>query len=710
MDGRALLRARVRRCGRNLRWEHLSDIDWQIRESEARYRELLESQQDLIVRRDADGRLTYVNRAFCATFSQSPEKALGQHFIPVLHSGDMPAALGPASECRHQRFVVEIETSSGPRWFDFEEYVVATSEGRAAETQLVGRDITESRRQEAELAEARDNAEAANRAKSRFLAAMSHEIRTPMNGILGMGGLLKETALTAEQKTYTTAIEHSARTLLALIDEILDFSKIEAGKLELQLRSFRLEDCVQASVELLAVRAIEKNIILAWAIDPALPAEVIGDEFRIRQILLNLIGNAIKFTDGGGVLVRVGYEGGNCLSRERKSNRVALEFTVADTGIGIPQHRLSSLFTEFEQGDPGHPGRHGGTGLGLAISRRLARALGGDICVRSVLGEGSEFSATMVLEVTDGASPVCPVEAPFGHVLVVSKSEFEGQAISLTLAGLQVPVETAKPAGAVDLIQLAADEEVAFTHIVLGAGVDLEDLARIRHKLRAIGRVREPEIIAVVDAGERVLLDAFRRAGVEPYLTRPVRPSSLLRLYWESAARWYDDPELPGPPVVSGQPERTVAPRYSMRALLVEDNDINALLARRVLEKTGAKVVHVNDGQKAVDMIERCIRGEETVFDLVLMDLHMPVMDGFTAAALIRARYEAARDAACGIGAGVNKLHTVPPIVALTANAFPEDRQRCLDAGMDDYLAKPFEQSDLFKLLGRCLPKAIENS
>jgi PAS domain S-box-containing protein len=248
--------------------EELKDIQWEIRENEARYRDLLDSQADVILRRDAEGRLTFVNQAFCRVFGLERRDVLGQVFAPRVLAGDAIEPLAPGAALRQQRYVQEIETTAGRRWFEWEEHAVPVAKSGVPEVQCLGRDITERRHAEAELREARKQAEAANRAKSRFLAAMSHEIRTPMNGILGMTSLLSDTELSKEQQTYAHAVESSARTLLSLIDEILDFSKIEADKLQLKSAPLEIGDCVQGVVELLAPKAYEKGIDIAWAVDP----------------------------------------------------------------------------------------------------------------------------------------------------------------------------------------------------------------------------------------------------------------------------------------------------------------------------------------------------------------------------------------------------------------------------------------------------------
>ncbi len=508
--------------------ENLIDIRWEINESEARYRDLLESQQDLIFRRDSEGRLTFVNSAFCKTFNIEARAALESVFAPAVSSGDKVDRLTPGAGPRSRRYVQEIETALGRRWFDFEEHVVPEVPGRLAETQVVARDITDRRRQESELAEARDLAEAANRAKSRFLAAMSHEIRTPMNGILGMSGLIKETALNGEQRTYVTAIDQSARTLLALIDEILDFSKIEAGKLVLESRPFSIEDCVQSVVELLAPRATEKRIELAWAIDPALPAVMIADEVRVRQIITNLVGNAIKFTHAGGVLVRVSAgQSGKCASM----STARCVISVSDTGIGIAPEKMRTLFAEFEQGDATVHRRHGGTGLGLAISRRLARAMNGDITVASEHGKGSVFSAVLELEVGPDAAPLRAPGRDYDehHVLIIGDGRVEADALRLCLEGAHVPAEVATVIEAGRTLRAAANAGVPFDTVIF-AGLTSPDVAASLCDVARPALSGQPlRAIAVVDAGGRGLIEAFRDVGIANYVVRPVRPTSLLR-------------------------------------------------------------------------------------------------------------------------------------------------------------------------------------
>ena len=663
--------------------EELKDIQWQIRENEARYRDLLDNQADVILRRDAEGRLTFVNQAFCRVFGRDRTVVLGRPFKPRVYAGDQANPLAPGATIGQQRYVQEIETAAGPRWFEWEEHAVPANQGAVPEVQSLGRDITDARHAEAELTDARRQAEAANRAKSRFLAAMSHEIRTPMNGILGMTGLLGETELSPEQQTYARAIDRSARTLLTLIDEILDFSKIEADKLVLKSEPLAIDDCVQGVVELLAPKAYEKGIDIAWAIDPGLPRALLGDEVRLRQILTNLVGNAIKFTDRGGVLVTVGRLAGS--DRPLAGDEVAVAITVEDTGIGISPEVLPFMFHEFEQAEAAVRRRQGGTGLGLAISRRLARAMSGDIFVASESGTGSTFTAVARLKKAARQPPVDAVAmpSPTQHVLLAFDRPIERRAVSLSLEGAGIPVEDGTAEAAGGLIDAAATAGVPFTTILVDGSCSHAAAAQLLAHAREAAPGSSVRGMVVLDTAAKAGFTEFRDAGFDAYLVRPVRPQSLLA----GIGAGFTDTGETGP-VIPPQPKRAPRAGKAISVLLVEDNDINALLARRLLEKAGCEVRSCVNGREAVEAFRRILVGTDAPVDLVLMDLHMPVLDGLEASRVIRQLY------------GSHALKC-PPIVAVTANAFEEDRRQCLDAGMDDYLAKPFDRDDLNRLLER---------
>ena len=372
-----------------IRCEELADSTWELKEAEARATSLLEAQGDLIVRRDSGGRITYVNDAYCALTGTAREALLGTTTaLPSLQQGR--ASVLPDGTRLHDE---QIMTADGARWLAWRDVVVWAEKAEHAEVQSVGRDVTDRIEAERALAEARDAAEAASGAKSRFLAMVSHEIRTPLNGILGMAGLLLDTPLTPEQTTYVKATKTSGDALLSLIEEILDFSKIEAGKLELETQPFSLTTMVEDVVELLGPRAQAKGLEIASDVDERLPERVMGDATRLRQVLLNLAGNAIKFTETGGVGVIV----------EAGPNSGEIVFEVRDTGIGIAPEQQARIFHEFEQADGGSARKFGGTGLGLAISRRIVERMGGRIEVESKPGEGASFRAIVPLPPAEDA-------------------------------------------------------------------------------------------------------------------------------------------------------------------------------------------------------------------------------------------------------------------------------------------------------------------
>src|SRR5450432_2957761 len=391
----ATLSVRLRWIGKRLRKmalhnETLADRNWELQEAEQRSRSLFESQGDLIFLRDARGCITFVNDAYCELAELPRSTLIGSQFsLDILEQGD--AALDPNGTRIHDQ---KVATALGPRWIAWREGLVRTDAGHPAEMQSVGRDVTDRTETERALGEARDHADAANRAKSRFLAMASHEIRTPLNGILGMSGLLLDTPLTPEQMTYAKAVKTSGDALLALIEELLDYSKIEAGKIDLEHRPFALAALIEDITELLAPRAQARKLEIAAYVDERLPMEVVGDAARLRQVLLNLAGNAIKFTSTGGVALIV----------EPGISPDEISFLVRDTGIGIAPEAQQRIFREFEQADDGIGRNYGGTGLGLSISERIVKRMGGRISLESQPGAGSTFEVSVPLAASDDAA------------------------------------------------------------------------------------------------------------------------------------------------------------------------------------------------------------------------------------------------------------------------------------------------------------------
>jgi PAS domain S-box-containing protein len=668
---RLALRAKLRAAGERI--EELADRNWELKEVEERAKSFLEAQGDVIIRRDGEGRITFVNDAFCALTGEPREALLGRAFKPdVIEQGD--TVLKPDGTRVHDQ---KIAGRDGARWIAWRDVVVRAS-GQAgipndiasgAEVQSVGRDVTDRVEAERALCDARDQAEAASRAKSRFLAMVSHEIRTPLNGIIGMADLLLDTALTPEQTTYAKAVKTSGDTLLSLIEEILDFSKIEAGRLDLDTAVFDLSALLQETVELIAPRAQAKGLEIASDLADTLPRHVIGDAARLRQVLLNLAGNAVKFTEEGGaaILVRPGARADE------------ISFLVRDTGIGIAPDQQDRIFGEFEQADTSAARRFPGTGLGLAISKRIIERMGGRIEVESAPGAGSTFRVTVALPgaVMESAPAFAAPDLAGLEVLIATASVIEAPLLARRLAqwGAQTRTLTDPQAAAALLAQQP------FGALLVDHALGLE---ACRHLAGAsAGTVARR--IALITPAERHELPALQAAGFTGYLVKPIRVASLAaRLGGEHLAAEPDDFDRSRR---EGRAVATSAGRL-LAILIAEDNEINALLVRALLARLGHRPTVARNGAAALEAW-LAARAAGSPFDLVLMDVHMPASDGIEATRRIRA-------------AEAQGPRT--PIIALTADALSEDRDACLKAGMDGFLTKPLDRerlADLLAALGR---------
>jgi PAS domain S-box-containing protein len=629
---------------------------------------------------DADLRYRYINRAQELWLGKTEAEVVGRDIRELVDAqvwGDiaprLKAALGgeqvPLERQRTDRL-------GNPVWHSGRHVPDVNEEGAVVGVYTVFFDITERalaeqklRQREHELLLAKEAAENASRAKSEFLANMSHEIRTPMNGVLGLTELLLETPLDAQQRPFVETVRSSGESLLSILNDILDFSKIEAGKLETETLDFDLYQAVEDVVQLLAPRAHAKQLELVCRIDEQLPAALRGDPFRLRQVLTNLVGNAVKFTDRGEVVVDVQHTPDNLL-------RVA----VHDTGIGIAPEVSARLFRAFEQADGSTTRRFGGTGLGLVISRSLVELMGGQIGVDSVPGEGTTFWFTLPLVQALQAPPVASTSAlAQRQVLVVDDNATNREILAhhLVAGGMHCAL-AGDGFEALDLLRQAVADGTPFEVAVIDMKMPRMDGIELARTMQADPVLAKTRLVLATSLHSPDELARARSVGIDAYLSKPIKRQELFRALAQTVGAPVAEPVAPGV-------RSAAVPMLKAHVLLAEDNGVNQVVARNMLKALGCTLDLVPNGAEALAAVER------QHYDIVLMDCQMPVMDGYAATRAIRERERQL---------GGRRM----PIVALTANALVGDAEQCLSSGMDDHLAKPYTRPQLAHKLVRWLP------
>ncbi len=679
--------------GREFLVESFVDITARKRAEEElrRLATIVEQAGEGIAVADFNGIIQFANRAWADMHGYEMAELIGMHLSAFHTEEQMKRDVIPFNEevKRRGHFggeVGHVKRDGTP--FPTQMMVSLLRDGKGDPVGLIGfaSDITERKRAEEELGKtnrelqwalARANdlaveAEKANTAKSQFLANMSHEIRTPMNAIIGMVELALDTDLTAEQREYLVTVKESAEALLGLLNDILDLAKIEAGKLELEPIDFQLRDSLGDALKALAIRAHQKGLELAFEVDTNVPDMVKGDPMRLRQIITNLVGNAIKFTPRGQVVVRAAVE-------EAAGEEVRLHFSVSDTGIGIPKDQMDKILEPFEQADGSATRQYGGTGLGLTICRQLAKAMKGRLWVESEIGKGSTFHFTVTLGVSQrGPEPVRaePVQMAGMPILVVDDNATNRRIMETLLGNWGMkPRAAAGGEEALEMMREAARSGRPFSAVLVDVHMPGMDGFTLVERMRADREAGDPAVIMLTSAGQRGDAARCRELGISAYLTKPAKQSELwdaLMLVFGSADR-----EGAAPQLITRHTLREN--RRRLRILLAEDNPVNQKVAVRMLEKRGHKVIVAGNGAEAAAAVA------EGGFDLVLMDVQMPEMDGYEATAAIR---EHERETGGHL-----------PIIAMTAHAMEGDREKCLAAGMDGYVAKPVASRELFAVI-----------
>jgi two-component system, sensor histidine kinase and response regulator len=655
-----------------------------IRANEQRYRTLVENSPQIILKVDRSCKIDFINRT---VEGLEREKVIGSNLIdyhPGAAGESLRQALNGVFQFGQSR-AVEI-TGPGPSgtlaWYAMNLAPLHT-EGKITGAILLATDVTERHKSEEELIRARDLAEAGNRAKSEFLATMSHELRTPLNGVLGFTELLIDTPLNTEQREFACTIRNSGETLLGIINDILDLSKIESGKLDFEIGDVNAREIVEEVTELMMPRAQEKGLELCLLHHPEAPTIVKTDMGRFRQIVLNLVGNAIKFTDNGHILVEV--ENDSSSGNDSPQVRIC----VRDTGIGIAREKHHLLFQKFSQVDGSSTRKFGGAGLGLAICKQLVEGMGGTIGVESAPGHGSNFWFTHPAEaITEASQPPSPPASLDGlRVLIVDDLEINRRVLQEQLRRWKIPFESASSGPlALELLQRAAAHNELFQIALVDHLMPHMDGVMFGQRVKGDPVIAETALIMLTSGAQRSEARTMLDRGFAAYLCKPVvRARQLLDTITSVWSKLNPTREAPLVREFSQQASVATEQKMMYRVLLAEDNPVNQRVASLHLKRLGCEVITVTNGREAVEHFKK------TTFDCIFMDLLMPEMDGLEATRTIRSLENGSRIL----------------ISAVTANAMAGDRERCLAAGMDDYIAKPIRVEELQRVLAKCGVAAV---
>ncbi|MEQ8171007.1 MAG: response regulator [Candidatus Eremiobacterota bacterium] len=656
-------------------WNHVEKLnkrEWALIEKTEEIERFFTISLDLLCIADIDGYFHRLNKSWKKTLGYTIEELQGKKFLDFVHPEDMEKTISAMKELEAGQEVLNFTNrylckDGSYRWIEWRSIPYKKKLIYAA-----ARDITERKKAEEELKAAKESAEIANRAKSRFLASMSHEIRTPMNGIIGMAELALTTDLTERQENYLENIKYSAYSLLNIINDILDFSKIEAGKLEIINELFDIYELLDKVINIVVTKCEEKNIELLYKIDCNVPAMLFGDEGRIRQILINLIGNAVKFTEEGEILVTVKK------SDTSESNRINLSISVKDTGIGIEPEKQNIIFESFTQADNSR--RLEGTGLGLTISKNLVHIMGGNISIHSEPGKGSIFTVEIPLKVLEEQPKKIFNTIPVQQVLIIDDNQTNLMVMKDILSCLNIKAETAS--GGIEglhKIKSSIKSGSLFDIIIVDMIMPFINGFTLINHIKKERKLQNKPVILMFPPSFHGK-EKRENSGADLYLIKPVNLNNIYEVLIKASSSVTQD--------ITHKEEDKVPLKklYKGNILVAEDNSINMMIISEIISKTGFTVIEAKNGREAFE------KYKENEYSLIFMDIHMPEMDGFEATEEIR-RFEG------------GKKRT--PVIALTADAMKGDREKCIEAGMDDYISKPYSQVKIINTIKKFLQNII---